>query len=143
LDFRFFLIEVYKPSCTLRVKLKEFEMKHRKLPSIASLLLVLLAAGCNNQQEMQSLRQENQALTQRVAELQEQLRQADAPPAASQQTTQPAATEYIVREGDNLWSIARNELGSGTRYREILARNPQINRNEPLPIGTVLELPPR
>jgi nucleoid-associated protein YgaU len=106
-------------------------------------IVLLGAAGCNNQQEIRSLRQENQALTQRVSELEEQVRQADAPPAVPPQTLPQAATDYVVREGDNLWSIARSELGSGTRYREILALNPNISRNEPLSIGTVLKLPPR
>lgn len=104
---------------------------------------LIVLAGCSDQQEMQSLRQQNQALTQRVTELEEQLRQADAPAAMTPETPQTAATDYIVREGDNLWSIARKELGSGTRYREILALNPNISRNEPLPIGTILKLPPR
>lgn len=35
----------------------------------------------------------------------------------------PAGTVYTVRAGDTLWDIAAAHLGSGARYREIMARN--------------------
>jgi len=111
-------------------------------PAVLACGMIWLA-GCGNPQELESLRQENAVLARRVSELEEQVRQADAPAAASAESTQEKGTEYIVREGDNLWSIARKELGSGTRYREILALNPHITRNQPLPIGAVLKLPAR
>lgn len=35
----------------------------------------------------------------------------------------PAAGEYVVQRGDNLWTLAERWLGSGLRYREIMEAN--------------------
>ncbi len=35
-------------------------------------------------------------------------------------------TIYIVKKGDSLWSIAKRLLGSGVKYKELLARNSDI-----------------
>ncbi len=43
---------------------------------------------------------------------------------------------YIVKTGDNLLSIARNELGCHTKYAELVARK-QIGKHNHLP-GQVL-----
>ena len=47
-------------------------------------------------------------------------------PADSAQPPIPAA--YKVLPGQSLWSIAADELGSGSRYIEILDLNPQLQR---------------
>jgi LysM repeat protein len=51
---------------------------------------------------------------------------------------------YRVRSGDSLWSIARDQLGSGGRYREIAELNPKILGGRPdfITPGTILRLPP-
>ncbi len=46
-----------------------------------------------------------------------------APPADSEQ---PVPAAYKVLRGQSLWSIAADELGSGSRYIEILDLNPQL-----------------
>ena len=56
----------------------------------------------------------------------------------------PAATErtYKVVEGDCLWSIARVQLGSGARWKEIYELNKDLIRNpELIYIGQLLKLP--
>lgn len=37
------------------------------------------------------------------------------------------ATGYQVSEGDSLWGIAEQQLGSGLRWKEIVALNPKLN----------------
>lgn len=49
-------------------------------------------------------------------------------------------TEYIVQEGDSLWSIAEETLGSGNRYSEIAKLNKISNTNE-LKAGISLKIP--
>jgi nucleoid-associated protein YgaU len=107
--------------------------------------LVLYTAGCDCPKQREALLKQNQALSERVAELESQLSQADAAASTATTETQPPADEtaYTVIEGDSLWKIAKEQLGKGTRYKEILALNPQISQNVPLAIGTKLKLPPR
>lgn len=99
---------------------------------------VLFAGGCGCSKKLAAEREQNQILMQRVAELEEQL--AEAKPAAGGQKM-ISGPVYVVVEGDSLWSIAKKKLGSGDRYKEILALNPHIKKNEPLAIGTKLLLP--
>lgn len=134
--------------------------KQKSLWQIALCMLVCVVAltGCGNQNKLETVQRENQALTERVAELEEELRLTEehisaqaaartpqAPMPAVTPTPQGQAhvsvTEYTVAAGDNLWEIARKKLGNGNRYKEILALNPQIDPNRPLAIGTKLKLP--
>jgi nucleoid-associated protein YgaU len=103
-------------------------------------VLALCAGGCDT-----SAQKQNQELTRRVAELEDQLEQAEAIISAATMETQAPAGEsiYIVVQGDTLWSIAKKQLGSGSHHNEILALNPQITRDQPLAIGTKLNMPPR
>ena len=49
---------------------------------------------------------------------------------------------YIVREGDTLWRIAAEQLGDGSRYKEISKLNAGILKDEDsLAIGMRLSLP--
>ncbi|WP_246660219.1 LysM peptidoglycan-binding domain-containing protein [Rhizobium sp. FKL33] len=67
-------------------------------------------------------------------------------PAATPAVTEPApATEaatHTVVNGDNLWIIARDRLGDGHRFREIIELNPDLKRRpNALTPGQVLKLP--
>ena len=46
---------------------------------------------------------------------------------------------YIVKAGDSLWKIAKNELGKGIRYTEIKKLNGL--KNDTIRVGQVLKLP--
>ena len=50
-----------------------------------------------------------------------------------------ASKKYIVKKNDNLWNIAKNELGDGRRYPEIVALNNL--KTDVLQVGQVLKLP--
>lgn len=50
-----------------------------------------------------------------------------------------ATRTYIVKSGDSLWKIAKNELGKGIRYPEIKKLN-GLNSNT-IRVGQVLKLP--
>ena len=50
--------------------------------------------------------------------------------------------QYVVKEGDSLWSIAAEKLGDGSRYKEISKLNADILKNDhDLTIGMRLNLP--
>ena len=51
---------------------------------------------------------------------------------------------YTVRDDDNLWRIAAEQLGNGSRYKEIAKLNADILEDEDfVPVGTRLKLPAR
>ena len=113
----------------------------KRLTSLMAMASVaaLSAGGCG----CGSVQKQNQKLTQRVAELEDQLEQADAIISAA--TTGAEALVggpvYIIVEGDSLWGIAKKQFGSGTRYKEIMALNRHITKDNPLTIGTKLKMP--
>ena len=55
-------------------------------------------------------------------------------------TGEPRANEYVVKAGDNLWDIARLELGDGSRYRDIAELN-DLSTDVVLRVGMILQLP--
>jgi nucleoid-associated protein YgaU len=132
-------------------------------------VIILFAAGCDSGKKIETLQKDNQVLTQRVAELEGQLKQTESAVVAQTQAAQAQAavpqpivkdtiptavsapveqsgtghSSYVVKEGDNLWKIAKKQLGNGTRYKEILTLNPSITKDKPLVVGTKLTLPPK
>jgi nucleoid-associated protein YgaU len=49
---------------------------------------------------------------------------------------------YTVRENDSLWKIASEQLGDGSRYKEILKLNKDILEDEDtVPVGATLKIP--
>lgn len=62
----------------------------------------------------------------------------EAPPAATRHT----GREYVVQPGDELWTLAKQQLGSGERWRDILTVNPGLTAEARLQPGTTLQLPP-
>lgn len=52
-----------------------------------------------------------------------------------------AAGEYVIKDGDNLWNIAAEQLGKGIRYKEILAVNPGLTEKKELVVGSKIKLP--
>lgn len=55
--------------------------------------------------------------------------------------TAAAGRSYEVQPGDELWSIAERELGSGERWRDIVALNPGVTESSRLSPGATLQLP--
>jgi len=50
--------------------------------------------------------------------------------------------QYVVREGDTLWDIAGEQLGNGSRYKEISKLNADVLKDEnDLTVGMQLSLP--
>ncbi len=51
---------------------------------------------------------------------------------------------YSVKENDSLWSIAEQQLGAGSQYKQILKLNEdKIEDEDQLIVGTILKLPKR
>lgn len=66
------------------------------------------------------------------------------PPAPRMTTPAPVASssrEYVVKSGDSLARIARTQLGSESRWREIADLNPKAADPKSLSVGTKLILP--
>jgi LysM repeat protein len=70
--------------------------------------------------------------------------EADMPTAAGNRG-RVETVRYRVRSGDSLWTIARDQLGSAARYREIAELNTKILGGRPdfITPGTILRLPTR
>jgi len=63
-------------------------------------------------------------------------------PAADSHKTKQNGRSYTVREGDNLWRIAAEQLGDGNRYPEIVRLNPNLlNDEDGLAVGMRLKMP--
>ncbi len=56
------------------------------------------------------------------------------------ETPTPQHREYIVKKGDSFWRIAENELGSGSRYMEIVELN-GMSADEIIYANQVLRIP--
>jgi len=61
----------------------------------------------------------------------------DEPPNA---TSSRQNQQYVVREGDSLWQIAVEQLGDGTRYKEIGELN-AVENEDYLTVGMLLKIP--
>ncbi|SDL17210.1 LysM peptidoglycan-binding domain-containing protein [Tessaracoccus oleiagri] len=80
---------------------------------------------------------------------------AEPPPVAAATSSQSPSAEhppnhdeittgrsYTVRAGDELWSVAEAQLGTGERWRDLLVVNSQLSASSRLAPGDVLQLPP-
>jgi 5'-nucleotidase len=65
-----------------------------------------------------------------------------AQPAPQPAPQQPGAAgrTYTIKPGDNLWNIAKEVYGDGTKYQRILDANPGINPDNMKP-GTKIVIP--
>ena len=63
----------------------------------------------------------------------------DAPVAPS--ITHPSGSQIRIQRGDSLWKLARRHLGSGSRWNELLASNPNISDPLRLQPGAMLDVP--
>jgi len=64
-------------------------------------------------------------------------RAAPVAPAASN----PGSAKIRIQLGDSLWKLARRHLGSGSRWNELLASNPNISDPNHIQPGTLLVVP--
>ena len=61
---------------------------------------------------------------------------------STNQDKEKQSVPYIVRQDDSLWQIAAEQLGNGSRYKEIRELNANIIKNEhDLQVGMLLRLP--
>jgi LysM repeat protein len=80
----------------------------------------------------------------RPADTQHHPTDAGKPPASGNRgEVEPSTVPYRVRSRDSLWTIARDHLGSGTRYPEIAKLNAKVLGGRPgfITPGTILQLP--
>lgn len=76
------------------------------------------------------------------ADISEPIERSDDVPADRTWGAPVAGRTYVVRTGDTLWRIARQQLGSATRWREIRDVNPDtIPDPDRLVVGTEIRLP--
>ncbi|HEV2294486.1 MAG TPA: LysM peptidoglycan-binding domain-containing protein [Tepidisphaeraceae bacterium] len=63
-------------------------------------------------------------------------------PTAPKPAPQPAPVgrSYTIKPGDNLWNIAKDVYGDGTKYQRILDANPGLNPDNMKP-GTTIVIP--
>lgn len=67
----------------------------------------------------------------------------EAGPVAPAESAAPSTGRtYECAPGDELWSVAESQLGSGDRWRDLLTVNPQLGADSRLAPGDVLQLPP-
>jgi nucleoid-associated protein YgaU len=63
---------------------------------------------------------------------------------AASDNTAKQTKAYVVKQGDSLWTIAKEKLGNGSRYTEILELNKDVLADESsLTVGMGLKLPER
>ena len=62
-------------------------------------------------------------------------------PAQAAPAAPPEGPHYVVQPGDELWSVAERELGSGDRWRDIVALNSGLTATSRLAVGTMLTMP--
>ena len=67
---------------------------------------------------------------------------APAPTPAPVPPPAPRALTHTIRKGDTLWAISTRYLGSGRRWKEIVALNPGLDPSK-LPIGKEITIPSR
>jgi 5'-nucleotidase len=65
---------------------------------------------------------------------------APAAPVAPAPAAAPTASNYVVKKGDTLYSIARSHYGDGKQWQKIVAANPGLSP-EKLKVGQTLLLP--
>jgi len=53
----------------------------------------------------------------------------------------PPGAQIVVHKGDTLWSLAREHLGSGQRWTELAAANPEVTQFKKLQLGRKVNLP--
>lgn len=49
--------------------------------------------------------------------------------------------QYIIKQGDNLWNLAKKYLGNGVKYTEIMKANNWTNSNQLIKPGDVIIIP--
>lgn len=64
--------------------------------------------------------------------------QAAPAPVAPAPVAQPVT--YTVKQGDNLWQIAKAHYGDGQKWKQIVDANPGLNPDK-LPVGKTIVLP--
>ena len=69
-----------------------------------------------------------------------EIRKKRLPPTSQQPDHTDHAASVLVAPGDSLWKIAERNLGSGTRWRELIAMNPEISDPNVIQVGERIRL---
>ncbi len=78
----------------------------------------------------------------RIPSLLERIRSSRGESSSTATSSSTPTRVYTVKEGEDLWKIAKNELGKGSRYREIAKLNADtLPDPDKIKIGTRLRLP--
>jgi LysM repeat protein len=86
-------------------------------------------------------RERQEAVNERAAELQAGTAIAVELGKVQRLVVQPAGVEQIsVARGDSLWKLAEQHLGSGLRWRELAALNPEVSNPDLIYVGQVIRL---
>jgi nucleoid-associated protein YgaU len=61
---------------------------------------------------------------------------------SSKYVPEPKGQLYVVKKGDSLWTIAKQSLGNGSRYKEIVEMNKEVlGKNSKLSPGMAIVIP--
>jgi len=128
----------------------------RSSVTIVAVLVLLLSVGCEKQEvpsahvgELQPPRRPMEELQPAAslapeavpaAEPEPLVAAAPIEPAPQEPAASPALRMYTVMKNDTLWSISKRHLGSGKRWKEIVAINPGLDPAKLMP-GQVITLP--
>jgi nucleoid-associated protein YgaU len=112
---------------------------------VLALTGVALVAGCKSNKNDSAFRENDDVLDVRggSARFNEPLTAPALDPMVNSTPTYSAplaSTNYTVRQGDTLWSIAARHYGNGQKWRDVVAANPGISESR-LPVGRTIVLP--
>ena len=113
----------------------------------AILLAVSLVAGCQDQkpkdQMPTAVQSPDSGLNEASTPLPEPgpMTYTPPPPPLADTAAPMGSGSYVVKPGDTLYKIAREQLGDPKRYKEIKALNPEIPESYMIKAGQVLKLP--
>lgn len=97
------------------------------------------AAPMQNTNEMMKLKNENAQLQSTINNLKKQMEEKQTQTQTAAPATTASSSNYIVKKGESLWTIAQKELGDGNKYSQ-LAKDNNIQNPNMLTVGMELKI---